>query len=59
MCGRYVDQLLVSKMITSLAKKHKRYLRVAGIDYGKAFDGLPHTWIFTVMEVYQICPTIR
>jgi hypothetical protein len=59
MCRGCVDQLLVSKMIPSLAKKHQRHLRVAGIDYRKAFDSLPHTWIFTVMDVYQISPTIR
>jgi len=32
---------------------------MAWIDYKKAFDSLPHTWIVTVMEMYQICPTIR
>jgi len=53
------DQLLMSKLITSLAKKHQRHLCMAWIDYKKAFDSLPHTWIVTVMEMYQICPTIR
>jgi hypothetical protein len=28
-------------------------------DYKKAFDSLPHTWIVTVKEMYQICPTRR
>ena len=32
---------------------------MAWIDYKKAFDSLPHTWIVTVMKMYQICPTIR
>jgi hypothetical protein len=32
---------------------------MAWIDYKKAFDSLPHTWIVTVIEMYQICPTIR
>jgi len=32
---------------------------MARIDYKKAFESLPHTWIVTVMELYQICPTIR
>ena len=52
-------QVLVSKMITPLAKKHQRHLCMAWIDYKKAFDSLSHTWIDTVMEMYQICPTIR
>ena len=62
-CGRMYrgckDQLLVSKLITSLAKKHQRYLCMAWTDYKKAFDSLPHTWIVIVIEMYQICPTIR
>ena len=32
---------------------------MAWTDYKKAFDSLTHTWIVTVMEMYQICPTIR
>jgi len=55
----YKDQLLASKMITSLAKKHQRHLCMAWIDYKKALDSLSHTWIDTVTEMYQICPTIR
>jgi hypothetical protein len=53
------DQLLVSKLITSLTKKHQRHLCMAWNDYKKAFDSLPHNWIVTVKEMYQICPTRR
>jgi hypothetical protein len=53
------DQLLMSKLITSLAKKQQRHLCMAWSDYKKAFDSLPHTWIVTVMEMYQVCPFIR
>jgi len=52
------DQLLISKMVLSLTKKHLRNLSIAWIDYRKAFDSIPHTWIATVMEIYGICPTI-
>jgi hypothetical protein len=52
------DQLLLSKMITSLAKKHQRHLCMAWIDYEKAFDSLSHAWIDTVMEMYRICATM-
>jgi hypothetical protein len=31
---------------------------MAWIDCKRAFDSLPHTWIVTVMETYQICPTV-
>jgi hypothetical protein len=53
------DQLLVNKLITSLAKKHQRHLCIAWNDYKKAFNSLPHTWIVTVKEIYQVCPTRR
>jgi len=48
------DQLLVSKMIISLVNKHQRHLCMAWSDFKKAFESLPHTWIVTVIEVYQI-----
>jgi len=45
------DQMLVSKMIKSLVKKHQRHLYMAWADYKKTFDSLCHTWIITVMEM--------
>ena len=54
----YKDLLLVSKIMLSLVKKHQRHLCRASIDYQKAFDSLPHIRIVTVMEMYQICPTV-
>jgi hypothetical protein len=58
MYRRCNDQLLVSKLITSLAKKYQRHLCMAWIDYKKAFESLPHTWIVSVTEMYQTCPTV-
>ncbi|KAL1448229.1 hypothetical protein WDU94_006605 [Cyamophila willieti] len=52
------DQLLISKFITENAKKKKKNLSVAWIDYMKAYDSLPHTWIIKTLEIYKICPTI-
>jgi len=48
------DQLLVSKMIISLVNRHPRHLCTAWIDFKKAFENLTHTWIVTVIEMYQI-----
>ena len=28
------------------------------IDYKKAFDSLPHSWVIEVLKVYNVCPTI-
>jgi hypothetical protein len=32
---------------------------MAWIDYKKAFDSLPHTWVVTALELYCVCPTVR
>jgi len=48
------DELLVSKMIISLVNKEPRQLCMAWIDFKKAFESLPHTWIVTVIEMYRI-----
>ena len=35
-----------------------RYLSTTWIDYRKAFDSFPHTWILKVLQMYKISPTI-
>src|SRR6185436_14231422 len=39
------DQLLIDKLIMQNCKRRKSNLHVAWIDYKKAFDSLPHSWI--------------
>ena len=48
------DQLLISKMIAENCKKRKKSLSIAWIDYRKAFDTVPHSWIIKVMQMYKI-----
>ena len=50
------DQLLMNKMILEDCKTKKKNLSTAWIDYKKAFDSVPHTWIIKCMEIYKICP---
>ena len=50
------DQLLINKMILEDCKTKKKNLSTAWIDYKKAFDSVPHTWIIKCMEIYKICP---
>lgn len=52
------DQLLLSKMVVSTAKKRMRGLGLAWIDYKKAFDSVPHSWISTMMQLCGIDPII-
>ena len=52
------DQLLINKMILEIAKSRKKNLSTAWIDYRKAFDSVPHSWILRCLEMYKISPTL-
>ncbi|XP_014679346.1 PREDICTED: uncharacterized protein LOC106819213 [Priapulus caudatus] len=45
-------------MIVSMTKKLKRNLGMAWIDYKKAFDSVPHSWILAAIKIYHVSPTI-
>ena len=51
------DQLLINKAILEEAKSKKKNLSTAWIDYKKAFDSVPHTWIEKSLQIYRVCPT--
>ena len=53
------DQLLIDKMILRNAKRRKTNLHVAWIDYKKAFDSLPHSWITKSLEMLRVSSNIR
>ena len=48
------DQLLLDKAITEDARKRKKNLSVMWIDYKKAYDSIPHSWLITVLKLYKI-----
>ena len=50
------DQLLINKMILEDCKNKKKNLSTAWIDYSKAFDSVPHSWIIKAMEMYKLSP---
>ena len=54
------DQLLIDKMITRHAKnsKHRRNLNMVWIDYKKAYDSVPHSWILKCLKIYGIASNI-
>ncbi|XP_047478488.1 uncharacterized protein LOC125031649 [Penaeus chinensis] len=52
------DQLLVDKAVIEDAKRGKRNLSMAWIDYKKAYDSIPHSWIIAAMKIYRTCSTI-
>lgn len=51
-------QLLVDRAITRDCKSRNTNLCTAWIDYQKAYDSMPHTWILECLKLYKINPTL-
>ena len=52
------DQLLINKMMLENSRSSCKNLSNAWIDYRKAFDSVPHSWLLRVLESYKVSPTI-
>lgn len=48
------EQLVIDSIVMSNAKKNKTPLHTAYIDYQKAFDSVPHSWLLEVLDLYGI-----
>ena len=48
------EQLWVDAVITQHAKHTNRNITVAWIDYQKAFDSVPHSWLIAILNLYKI-----
>ena len=53
------DQLLIDKAITLDAKRRKRCLNMAWVDYKKAYDMVPHSWILEVVGMMGVADNVR
>ena len=54
-CYGCKDQLMINNAILENCKKRKN-LSTAWIDYKKAFDSVPHSWILKCLQMYKIHP---
>ena len=52
------DQLLINKTILEDCRKRHKNLSMAWIDYQKAYDSVPHSWMLRCLELYKIHPKI-
>ena len=52
------DQLMIDKAIMRNSKRRKVGLSMVWIDYRKAYDMLPHSWIIKTLELYGIAENI-
>ncbi|CAK1586644.1 unnamed protein product [Parnassius mnemosyne] len=52
------EPLLIDAVIGKVVKRNRRNFSAAWIDYKKAFDSVPHTWLKRVLEVYKVDCTV-
>ena len=52
------EQLMIDKLILKNCKRRKRNLFMTFIDYKKAYDRVPHSWILSCMTMCGISPSI-
>ena len=53
------DQLMIDKMVLKNCKKRLTNLCLAWIDYKKAYDMVPHSWICQYLQIFKISDNIR
>jgi hypothetical protein len=52
------EQLIINSVVLEQAHRDNRNLCVVYIDYRKAFDSVPRSWLVCVLEIYKIDPVI-
>ena len=53
------DQLLIDKMVFRDSKKRHTNLAMAWIDYKKAYDMVPHSWIVECLDMVGCANNVR
>ena len=49
---------MINNAILENCKKRKKNLSTVWIDYKKAFDSVPHSWILKCLQMYEIHPVL-
>ncbi|KAL0841160.1 hypothetical protein ABMA28_014906 [Loxostege sticticalis] len=52
------EQLIIDSTVLKYSQKHKKDIFISYIDYKKAFDSIPHSWLLEILEIYKINPKI-
>ena len=53
------DQLLTDKIVLKQVKRFRKNVTMAYIDYRKAYDMVPHSWILEMMEVTGVSKNVE
>ena len=52
------DQLMIDKVVLKEVKRFQKNVAIAYIDYKKAYDMVPHSWILEMMDVTGIAKNV-
>ena len=52
------EPLIINSTVLEQAHRENRNLYIVYIDYRKAFDSVPHSWLIRVLEICKIDPLI-
>ena len=53
------DLIFIDKMVLREAKRRSKNLAMAWVDYKKAYDMVPHSWIEECLSMFKIAPNIQ
>ena len=53
------DQLFVDKMLMKEVKQRKKDVAMAWVDYKKAYDMVPHSWLEECLEIFGIADNMK
>lgn len=48
------EQLIIDGIVTKESKDKQRNVAIAWLDYQKAFDSVPHSYLLEVLEIYKV-----
>lgn len=48
------EQIIIDTIIMKQIEKQQRNMNTCYIDYQKAFDSIPHTWLIKTLDIYKI-----
>ena len=52
------DQLLIDCAILKEAKSRHKNLEMIWVDYAKAYDSVPHSWILECLSLFKVYPAV-